>query len=38
MKITLSPEEKLELEVLHSKQKDSRKADRIKLVLLRSED
>lgn len=37
MKIILSPEEKLELEFLHSKQKDSRKADRIKSVLLRSE-
>jgi len=37
MKITLSPEEKIELELLHSQQKDRRLADKIKSVLLRSE-
>ena len=37
MKIQLSPEEKQELEVLHSKEKNRRKADRIKSVLLRDE-
>ena len=37
MKIVLSPEEKQFLELKHSKEKDHRKADRIKSVLLRSE-
>ena len=37
MKIVLTPEEKLELEAIHSQEKDSRKADRVKSILLRSE-
>jgi transposase len=37
MKITLPPEEKQELEILHSQEKNRRKADRIKSVLLRDE-
>lgn len=37
MKITLSPEEKQELEVRHNQEKNHRKADRIKSVLLRDE-
>ena len=38
MNIHLSPEEKKELEILHLKEKNHRKADRIKSVLLRSEN
>ena len=37
MKIQLSPEEKQELEVRHNQEKNHRKADRIKSVLLRDE-
>ena len=37
MKIVISPEEKQSLELKHSQEKDHRKADRIKCVLLRSE-
>lgn len=37
MKIVLSNEEKKALEVQHVKERDRRKADRIKSVLLRSE-
>ena len=37
MKIQLSPEEKQELEVQHSQEKNRRQADRIKSVLLRDE-
>ena len=37
MKITLAPEKKQELEILHSQEKNRRKADRIKSVLLRDE-
>lgn len=37
MKITLSPEEKQELEILHRKEKNRRKADRVKSILLRDE-
>lgn len=37
MKIIISPEEKQSLELKHSQEKDHRKADRIKCVLLRSE-
>jgi predicted transcriptional regulator len=37
MKITLSPEKKQELEILHSQEKNRRKADRVKSVLLRDE-
>ena len=37
MKIQLSPEEKQELEVQHNQEKNHRKADRIKSVLLRDE-
>jgi len=37
MKITLPPEEKQELEILHSQENNRRKADRIKSVLLRDE-
>lgn len=37
MKIVLSPEEKQSLELKHSQEKNHRKADRIKSVLLRSE-
>ena len=37
MKIQLSPEEKQELEVRHNQEKNRRKADRIKSVLLRDE-
>jgi len=37
MKIQLSPEEKQELEVLHHQEKNHRKADRIKSVILRDE-
>lgn len=37
MKITLSPEEKDELEALHKEERDSRVCDRIKSVLLNSE-
>ena len=35
MNIQLSPEEKQELEVRHNQEKNHRKADRIKSVLLR---
>lgn len=34
MKITLSPEEKQELEVRHNQEKNHRKADRIKSVFI----
>ena len=37
MKITLPSEEKQKLEILHSQEKNRRKADRIKSVLLRDE-
>ena len=37
MKINLSQEERQELEILHSKEENRRKADRIKSVLLRNE-
>ena len=37
MNIQLSPEEKQELEVRHNQEKNHRKADRIKSVLLRDE-
>ena len=37
MKVVLSHEEKLELEAIHSEEKDRRKADRVKTILLRSE-
>jgi len=38
MKLPLSPEEKLELEILHKQETRSRVCDKIKSILLRSED